>query len=343
MLFRSLDADDDDPDAALLSPEAEADLQYTLATLEAETASRPTLDAATDTKRSIAPLDDASPRPATQHPEKALENKFEAAPNDAAVDRLLARTNTQLQVPETQRRRSAIAHLKAAVLATVADRMNNPQAQAQVAEVKMDPYRQDLSQAVRPSTAPGLSRPAPLVLVSAQRIDRSPDDIADASRPVPQIAATSAPAPGAPVRPRRVASGGPMQALFLQPANFAAEDDEDHEDGARAIAAQSEVRDDGASTGFAEFADRIGATTLAELIEAAGAYCTLVLNRPNFSRPMLFQQISALSDQTASNREEGLRGFGKLLRDGRIQKTERGQYALSETSPILAEAKRIAG
>ena len=110
-----------------------------------------------------------------------------------------------------------------------------------------------------------------------------------------------------------------------------------------AIAAQSEVLDDGASTGFAEFADRIGATTLAELIEAAGAYCTLVLNRPNFSRPMLFQQISALSDQTASNREEGLRGFGKLLRDGRIQKTERGQYALSETSPILAEAKRIAG
>ena len=125
--------------------------------------------------------------------EKARESKLAAA-DDAAVDRLLAQTNSQLEVPETKRRRSAIAHLKAAVLATVADRKNNPRAQAQVAEVKMDPYRQDLSQAVRPtgSQANG-ERPAPLVLVSAQRIDRLRDTVADANRPVPQIVASAAP------------------------------------------------------------------------------------------------------------------------------------------------------
>jgi hypothetical protein len=42
-------------------------------------------------------------------------------------------------------------------------------------------------------------------------------------------------------------------------------------------------------------------------------------------------------------REDSLRNFGKLLREGRFQKTVRGQFALAETSPILSEAKRIAG
>jgi hypothetical protein len=57
---------------------------------------------------------------------------------------------------------------------------------------------------------------------------------------------------------------------------------------------------------------------------------------------LLFQQMSTLPQLTEMSREDGLRGFGKLLRDGRIQKTERGQFALSSTSPILTEAKRIA-
>ena len=100
---------------------------------------------------------------------------------------------------------------------------------------------------------------------------------------------------------------------------------------------------EGSKQSFAEFSESLGAVTLAELIEAAGAYCTLVLDRPNFTRPLLFQQISTMPDMAETNREDGLRSFGKLLRDGRIQKTVRGQFALSETSPILTEAKRIAG
>ncbi len=333
----------DQPAAATLSPEAEADLQNTLNALAAEIA--PVAAANETVSVKAEPDADPSDTAADTKPagsENANGNRLGAA-DDAAVDRLLAHTNSELEVPEIKRRRSAIAHLKAAVLATVADRRKNPRAQAEGVEVKMDPYRKDLNQAVRPTTAPlaTTDRPAPLVLVSAQRIDRKRDAVADANRPVPQIVASAPPAaqaaPVMPVRPRRVgaSSGGLAQAVSTEMA-----DDEDHE---MASASAGNIFADGNKQSFAEFAETLGATSIAELLEAAGAYCTLVLDRPSFSRPLLFEQISSMPERAELNREEGLRGFGKLLRDGRIQKSVRGQFALSETSPILTEAKRIAG
>lgn len=297
----------------LLTPEAEADLQSTLAALQAEIAPPDALSVEAQLDAELAPTP-------TDKPEARI-----AATDDAAVDRLLAATNTQFEVPEVKRRRSAIAHLKAAVLATVADRRNNPDAATKGTEVKMDPYRKDLDQAVRPIAA--TDRPAPLVLVSEQRIDRVRDAAADALRPVPQIVPSIAAPQQQPVRPRRVTNVGLTQS---QP--IAADDD----------ATTDILIADSDKQSFAEFAETLGAENLAELIEAAGAYCTLVLDRPSFSRPLLFQQMSSLPHLAEMSREDGLRGFGKLLRDGRIQKTERGQFALSTTSPILTEARRIA-
>ena len=322
--------------AARLSPEAEADLQNTLAALEAEI--EPAVEASLEAQLDAELAGTGAEMPLVQAADQPAESKM-AATDEAAVDRLLAQTNTQLEVPETKRRRSAIAHLKAAVLATVGDRRNTPNAKAAVAEVKMDPYRKDLSQAVRPTSTPLGERPAPLVLVSAQRIDRKRDAVADANRPVPQIVpSTPAPVhasgPAMPVRPRRVASGGLAQAVSVE----ALEDDDDLEPQA-----QGNIFADGSKQSFAEFAEGLGANSMAELIEAAGAYCTLVLERPSFTRPQLFQHISTMPQLAELNREDSLRGFGKLLRDGRIQKTVRGQFALSETSPILTEARRIAG
>ena len=322
------------PTADTLTPEAEADLQSTLAALEAEIAPMAALPASPAADPSVEALLDAEhATPTAPLPTPAPEARIAAA-DDAAVDRLLARTNTQFEVPEVKRRRSAIAHLKAAVLSTVADRKINPNATTKVAEVKMDPYRKDLDQAVRPA-----ERPAPLVLVSAQRIDTKRDRAADAGRPVPQIV-PSVPAPvsaptSQPVRPRRVLSGGTAQAV----STLTLEDEE----GELSAEAMENIFADGSKPSFSEFAETLGAGSMAELIEAAGAYCTLVLDRPSFTRPLLFQQISTIPNMGDLSREDGLRGFGRLLRDGRIQKTVRGQFALSATSPLLTEAKRIAG
>jgi hypothetical protein len=337
---------DKKPVEPTLSPDAEADLQNTLAALEAELAPAPAAQDRSVEAMLDAVLDAPSPVPAhssapgADEAEKATDTRIAAA-DDAAVDRLLAQTNTQLEVPEVKRRRSAIAHLKAAVLATVADRKSDPAAQSRGAEVKMDPYRKDLNQAVRPSGS--ADRPAPLVLVSAQRIDRTRDSAADPNRPVPQIVPAFAlpvqperaqPATVLPVRPRRVTATGAAQGAAQRPS------DEPEDD--QIASPVNNIFSGTAKQNFSEFAESLGADSLAELIEAAAAYCTLVLDQPSFTRPMLFQQIAAVPSVAGLHPEDSLRSFGKLLRDGRIQKTYRGQFALSHTSPILTEAKRIA-
>lgn len=329
-----------------LSAEAEADLQQELAALEAEVGpssadqAQPAIQHRRDAAQaSVAGL--PSPLPADSGAAKVDVKRNGTVADDAAVDRILAQTNTALEVPETKRRRSAIAHLKAAVMATVAERKINPNASKNDATIKMDPYRQDLNQAVR--SAPTPDRPSPLVLVSAQRIDRPRNTAADAHRPVPQIvpnrAPTAAPQPVKPVRPRRVTPAAPTASAV------------------HAVAAQqvqdldvSLTADDldqiFATTGkqsFADFAESLGADNLPALMEAAGAYCTLILDKPSFTRPQLFHQMQQLPELGQISREDSLRGFGKLLREGRIQKSVRGQFSLSQSSPLLREAKRIAG
>jgi hypothetical protein len=204
----------------------------------------------------------------------------------------------------------------------------------------MDPYRQDLNQVVRPNPAPvpERERPAPLVLVSAQRIDKPRDLTADAQRPVPQIVPN--PAPIQPVRPRRVTStGGAATGLAhaVAPQRITEEaDDLTADDLDQVFSAEGKQS-------FTEFAESLGAASLPELMEAAGAYCTIILDTPSFTRPQLFKQMQQIPELADMSREDSLRGFGKLLRDGRIQKSVRGQFTLSDASPLLTEAKRIAG
>ncbi len=298
LMVKGAELQDDDTglDSGELSPEGEADLQAHLAD-DDETADVP-----------------PAPTSVTQLRAGALEQE------EAAVSRLMDEANTKLEGPENKRRRSAIAHLKAAVAATVAERRLKPRDKTKEEEAEKDPYRQDLAQVVRSSTqgrADGDEagqRPekplAPLMLVSEQRVDTSPSaahsDVAgDLSS----------------VRPRRVTKGN----LALQQDDFPeqAEDDEN-----LFVDAES----------FAEYAEQVGARELGDMLEAAAAYAH-ENGGETVSRPQVMRTVQEFVGEESFSREEGLRAFGTLLREGKIEKVKRGQFTISKTSRFNTEER----
>ena len=232
------------------------------------------------------------------------------------MKRILDVTNTELEESEGARRRSAIAHLKAAVAATRADKNLNQKRDEEDAK-ELSRYRNDLARVVRPrrpsetSGKPAERKMTPLMLVSEQRVDLPDAD---------PIAAAAAAA----VRPRRVTSD-----------NLAWREDEAAEDDSDA-----NVFND--SNSFAEFANEMGASELPDLLEAAAAYSSFVEGLPHFSLPHLMKTVATLKAQQEFTREEGLRSFGILLRRGKIKKIRRGQFQISATTRFNPEA-RIAG
>lgn len=228
------------------------------------------------------------------------------------LPRLLQKADAQMAGNENRRRISAIAHLKAAVAATVAERRAGTK---EAAKDETEPYRQDLTQAVRPrrpvlpavgeshhqTSARPEARPAPLVLVSEQRVDRAPAEA---------IAKAQA------VRPRRIVA----TSLLRETAAEEADEDE----------TELPLSPEEASS-FAEFAQSRAPQGLAELLEAAAAYTAQVEGRPHFSPPHILSKVSAVGDESFS-REDRLRMFGTLLRQGKIAKVKRGQYAITEAS-----------
>jgi hypothetical protein len=332
--------------AGILSDEAEAALQAELAALEAELGGTLT-NAEPEVTRDVAPetADAAIASDPTAEP-----RPINVPAEDEAVSRLMAQAATEMGGEETRRRQSAIAHLKAAVAATEADRAVTGGRSAQ-GEERMEPYRDDLERVVRPrrpqaeATTPRppavpdpAARPTPLVLVSAQRIDQP--------RPAaPHASTTDSTAPRVviPVRPRRPALAQPSAALASAPQAVMQDTDQaglDDEDALTPEEAENLFSD---ATSFQDFADQLGAEALPDLLEAAAVYCAEVLQRPEFSRPLVMRQIAALPGQSQTAREDYLRSFGTLLRQGRITKVKRGMFALTDRSPYLAEARKLAG
>lgn len=230
-------------------------------------------------------------------PGRALLTEGKVGEDGSSVSRILDETNQQLDEPEGNRRRNAIAHLRAAVAATRADRILGGKSKV---KEEADPYREDLATVVRPRrpqataqtprpTRPDQNKPAPLKLVAEQRIDR-PED-------------------AAPIRPRRVSR---KVEDVAQPAS----NDE----------------------GFAEYAERVGATDLAEMLEAAAAYMSFVEGQDAFSRPQLMAKMRE-ADATDYSREDRLRSFGTLLREGKIAKLEGGKFAVSDNIGFQPKAR----
>ena len=217
-------------------------------------------------------------------------------PNEAA-ERILDETNAQLDEPEGNRRRQAIAQLKAAVAATeAARRLGEPEAAEDEVE---NAFRDDLNRVVKPRRATSRNaersdrpRPAPLKLVASQRIDQE-----------------YAPALSDPVRPRRVS---------VQEAPVPAAD----------------------GSYFADYAESVGATELSDLLEAAASYTSFIEGREQFSRPQIIRKIREVHPDTFT-REDSMRSFGTLLRQGRIAKIRGGQFEVTEKTRFRPQGMAV--
>jgi len=137
--------------------------------------------------------DDEAPQPvAVRRPTRpvAKSRRETSEPVDTAdVSRLMDETDQQMAKPESNRRRNALAHLRAAVAATIADKSLGKDDKDST-----EAYRNDLAKAVRPRRPEpsGARKSAPLRLVAEQRIDEpaaeAPEIAAPAPAPKPEVA-----------------------------------------------------------------------------------------------------------------------------------------------------------
>lgn len=314
-------------------------------------------------------------------------------PEEERVNRLLDHTNSQLEGSENKRRRSAIAHLKAAVLATKAEGDEGLSDQDDPEQA----YRDDLAKVVRPHrlehdiSTPNVSmtgdapaadddeqaveapKSVELEVEIAQALETNtleveaavaaeevvahvePEEVIDPALPVrpsrptttkrtprpkrPNRAAkpdgaplvlvsdqrVSEENPVAPVQPRRVTKGH-----LAMPENAESDMVKTDEEAAGIFAD---------STTFSDFSDNMGASGLQELLECAAAYTSYIEGRPHFSHPEIMRRVARLDGQDGLTREESLRSFGQLLRQGKIRKVSRGQFTISQSSRYIQDAR----
>ncbi|MEJ6478665.1 MAG: hypothetical protein QNL92_08285 [Octadecabacter sp.] len=228
----------------------------------------------------------------------------ESVEDEAAMSRIMSQTEAELAEPASNRRRQAISQLKAAVAATEAARALGEGTQDNGdAE---NAFRDDLNQVVRPRRATrGDSQ--------TERPRPAPLKLV-ASQRVDTPMPSASESPAAPIRPRRVAR-----------ATTAAPVEAPHD-----------------ATSFAEFAENMGASELPELLEAAAAYTAFVEGAEEFSRPQIMQKVRALAPDDF-NREDGLRSFGTLLREGRINKISNGRFQVSDQTRFHPQRRSAAG
>lgn len=207
---------------------------------------------------------------------------------DAALDRLLAKTNSKLTETDVRQKHASMSHLKAAVAATMADRSSSDDHEIN----EEDPdfaYRADLAKAVQPDTEP--KRTPPLMLVS----DSETAEKQTASRK----------ADGA-VRPRRVDNNPNAQARREADARFSA------------------------------YVEKVGATEIDELMEAAAAFLNTVEGHASFTRPQVMHMVLRHKNGQSATREDCLRSFDAHVRKGMISRVDPGQYVIRQDSRYVS-------
>ncbi len=226
------------------------------------------------------------------------------------VGRLLKATDEKFADDDGIRRRRVISQMRAAVAATKAERMlSKPISAAEQAQQDQSPYRRDLDQVKPTDVSPAPAEPV-------QGPETGAEAEADAPKPAPLVLVSS----------QRVDEAS-AAATASTPAPTPTKPNK------RPVS-------EGAS--FAAFAEEMGAEELPDLLEAAAAFSAFVEGQPHFSRPEIMKRVARIDPALSLSREMGLRSFGMLLRQGKIRKLQRGQFAIAEDTRFNP-AHRIAG
>lgn len=221
---------------------------------------------------------------------------------DNDVSRLMAAAEEKMDAPEYSTSRNTYSRLRAAVAAAQAERSAGHDLNDDKGD---DAYRQDLASVVRPRRRDNNRSQRPERPVSEKRA--APLKLVAEQRIDIEQSENSR----LPVRPRRITT---------------------------------ELLDtsaDSQSEAFASYAKQMGAKDLPQLLEAAAAYLSFVEGREEFSRPQLMNKVRQLPS-IEFNREDGLRSFGLLLREGKICKNGGGRFTAS-VDIGFRPAKRAAG
>lgn len=254
--------------------------------------------------------EEVAPAAATERPGRALFGR-EPEADDADLSRLMSQADAQMSEPVGKSRREAISHLKAAVAATEAAReLGEDEDNGEKAARN---FRDDLSRVVRPARPAAPVKPERPVERRTERPRPAPLKLVASQRvdAPEQAASAAAAAPVTPVRPRRPVA---------EPA----------------------ARETAGADSFAEFAESVGANGLAELLEAAAAYTSFVEGMDDFSRPQIMNKVREIVPEEFS-REDGLRSFGTLLREGRISKVRNGRFQIANDTRYRPDQRVAAG
>lgn len=109
----------------------------------------------------------------------------------------------------------------------------------------------------------------------------------------------------------------------------------------RQIATTKEAEVEETTGDFAEFAASHGATDLADQLEAAGAFICFIEGENDFSRPQVMKLVQSASDDEIS-REDGLRSFGRLLRQARLVKLANGRFQVADNTQYRPDGDQAA-
>lgn len=270
---------------------------------------------------------------------------------EEALERLLETTNTKLEAPDAARRSNALERLKAAVAATEAERRlragTGPRTERpKVSQVSVDPaefrrrmadVRKDHEEVVsfsRPTTKASTKRPrgtiATLILGQDQRV---PTDAAEAAEPPAKKSGADVAADDVPATSTTRSAKPDLKIVRRDDVELDAV--ADHDPVAGLGGAINDALDQGLPDrrdDFAAFADRIGATTLHELLEASAAFLSIVEEQPRYSQDSILANLADFISENEVSADATDRSFNRLMRDGRLLRVKTGRYTLSKSA-----------